>query len=124
MRFSLVLLYTVLIATLSLAHVPPPGDLPGWLGSLDKVAHFGMYGLYALILMFWKARSQGENRQGMILAVLWATFYGMLMEILQAMLPQQMRDFSWGDFAANALGALAGVFVWRRTRFQRWAAAK
>ena len=119
MRLFLVILTSLTIAILSLANVSAPRDLPSWLDSLDKAAHFGMYGLYAIILLSWRRCPEGDNRQGMILTILWAAFYGMLMEILQELLPRQMREFSWGDAIANALGATVGAFVWRQRRISR-----
>ena len=52
------------------------------------------------------------ERPYLALAWLYATSYGLLIEVLQVMLPWRSADFL--DAAANALGAAVGVGLGRR----------
>ncbi len=113
------LLYSVLIAILSLIHLSAPRDIHPWLSPIDKVAHFRIYALYAIVLLMWGRRSKHGLRTRLFMTILWATFYGMLMEVIQRMLPQQMREFSWAGALANALGATAGALIAYRQQRHR-----
>mgnify|MGYP001559667290 CR=1 FL=1 len=102
-RWTLCCVYTGLVTVLSLlpsgaldkVSVPIPG--------IDKVAHFAMYAVYALLLA-WTARAPG-HRGRWILIILYCTTYGLLMECLQPLLNPGDRQFSIADMGANALGA-------------------
>jgi VanZ family protein len=99
--------WTTIIPALSLlpacffsgaAHM---GRIPG----MDKIVHALIYGIQtALLIGAWRSfRPCGPDR---VLACAGAaSAYGFLMEVLQRILTTS-RQFSWGDMAANLLGAL------------------
>lgn len=91
-----------------------PGDklptIPDWsrLFSPDKVAHFGAYAFFALLLsVCFSERGRINNT---VKAVLLASCFGAIMEVLQA-LAGTGRSFDFIDMAANCLGALFGGII-------------
>jgi hypothetical protein len=99
--------YTALVTWLSL--LPSASfDLTGpCIPHIDKVAHFLMYGGYVVALSLGAGLRRGLRFGRMAGAVVFASSYGVLMEFAQAWLRPGDRGFSFGDMAANALGALA-----------------
>ena len=94
--------------------VPEGPDIP-W---LDKAAHIVQY--LALAWLLVQAIRAGHLEDGSYLWLAWieATSYGLLIELVQAMLPWRSADLL--DAAANALGAAAGVWLGRRTARDRF----
>lgn len=93
-----------LLWTATLFALSSRPTLPVGLGSgLDKVAHFGAYGLLGLLL------ARGQARSG--ITVLWAVAAGMLIgaldEIYQGFVPGRATEFA--DWIADTLGILTGV---------------
>jgi VanZ family protein len=108
------------------------------IGYLDKVAHLGAYLLFAWLLIqaiqttrrgqtptaisFSLAVSdperaaQGSNpkreREPLLLAWVCATSYGLLIELVQGLLPWRSADVA--DAAMNAVGAALGVWLGER----------
>jgi VanZ family protein len=86
--------------------------IPDWfaLFSPDKVAHFGAYGVFALllsVLIFDHSVKRAISR-----AILIAAAYGVGMEMLQAV-SGTGRSFDYVDMVANLLGAmLGGLAFW------------
>jgi len=80
---------------------------PDWdlLFTPDKVAHFGAYGLFAVLLSVNFVERRGV--WGIGLAVILAALFGVLMEILQG-ISGTGRNFDPVDMVANLLGALLG----------------
>ena len=105
-RWTLCLLYTVALAVLSLLPSSTFQPIPLILQYMDKVVHFLMYSIYALLL-YW-AVGVRHRRRWLYLAgiVLFCTAYGCTMEVLQQILRPDDRMFSLGDIAANTAGAL------------------
>ena len=104
-----------------------PGErmptVPDWfsLFSPDKVAHFGAYGVFALLLSVTFAEYQ--TKQPLLKAIILATVYGVLMEILQG-LSGTGRQFDPVDMVANFLGALlGGLAYWLLTLLRKKATA-
>ncbi len=104
------LAWTAIIPMLSLL---PPSFFSGAnkltvIPGMDKIVHALIYGIQtALLIGAW--RSIRPDDQFMI----WkcaaaATAYGALMEVLQRACTTS-RQFSWGDLAANAAGALLAM---------------
>ena len=97
---------------LGLLSLAPPSALPvravRFPGG-DKVAHFLMYAGLAALLRWATARR--PPRAWVALALV--AGYGLLMEVLQATITGGTRFFSWGDVAANALGAAVGWWLSR-----------
>ncbi|MFN3479588.1 MAG: VanZ family protein [Thermodesulfovibrionales bacterium] len=99
---------------LILSTIPVPKTDVGPKG-LDKIVHFTIYGITALL--FWKFL-YNKGGQGIIalISVLTATLYGLIIELIQSLLPY--RSFSVSDILSNFLGAVTFVVLWRINPFQ------
>ena len=81
--------------------------IPNWsdLFSPDKVAHFGAYAIFAVLLSLpLYAR---YNFRGILAAVVASASFGALMEFLQGV-SGMGRDADYVDMVANLLGAILG----------------
>lgn len=80
----------------------------------DKVVHFLVYGIMTI---FFLSRLQLEKNISEVLAItiaiVAATIFGGLMEILQGLYTAG-RTASMGDFIANALGAVVASVAYRK----------
>lgn len=111
MKISLLILYSLLIAYVSLANdssadatVP---DLNSYgISYLDKLAHAGAYALLGIMAVM----AFGTNRSISVCIIL--IIYGLILETLQHWVP--LREPSLADFMANVVGVLLGVL------FMRW----
>jgi VanZ family protein len=97
-------LFLLVVSLLPGRNIP---SIPNWfsLFSPDKVAHFGAYGLFALLLS--AAFSESRIKRAIPYAVSVAAIYGIVMEILQGM-SGTGRQFDLVDMVANFLGAILG----------------
>ena len=86
----------------------PETDLPA-----DKIAHFVLYGLTAILLFRYFIR-RTTGRTAFYKAVALASIYGAAMEVVQYFLPH--RSFSFGDMAANAAGAFLACLVYKKVK--------
>ena len=86
---------------------------------LDKLVHFGIYGILSLLIVIG-LKKQYERpllrfKAGHY-AVGFSVIYGCLMEIIQLFIPD--RGFDYRDMIANAIGGLSGyvifVLIYRR----------
>ena len=85
--------------------------------SPDKIAHFGAYAVFAVLLAV-AFRNRGRW-SSLLLAFLTASVFGILMEVAQA-LSQTGREYDPVDMLANCLGALLGcLLVWAGRRLLR-----
>ena len=82
-------------------------------GELDKVIHVCEYLLFAWLLVQAMSLDSSAGREYLWWAWIYATSYGLLMELLQGLVP--WRSGSLADAAANAVGAALGVWIGRRT---------
>lgn len=106
-RGLLCIAYTILLAVLSLLPKTSLDRIPRFFPGEDKVAHFLAYGFYALLLLWGLGvRRNGPRWVWVAIVTAACTTYGVLLELLQAALPQVGRAFSFSDMAANAAGAL------------------
>ncbi|TCJ14076.1 hypothetical protein EPD60_08675 [Flaviaesturariibacter flavus] len=111
LRLSITALYFGLCCYLFLL----PGDaLPkeNWLDRIffDKWVHIGLFGLLAL-LCCWCLQNVGPRAGRILLAALCC--YGMLVEVVQGLWVPH-RSFDLWDFVADAAGAAAGLWLWKR----------
>ena len=91
-----------------LSVVPTGPDLG--VSHLDKIAHLCEYLVFAWLLVHAVRGSRViEARSYLWMAWIYATSYGLLMELLQALVPWRTADLA--DAAANALGAALGVWI-------------
>ena len=98
--------YTFLLIILSLIPIPDSGIPKFKLFELDKLIHFFMYLFFAII---WGLNSKNfiQNRTRIFF---YAVLFGLGLEIFQHVL-HFGRYFDWGDFVANSVGVLFGVFI-------------
>ena len=98
--------YGLLLAFVSLAPGSQLPKIPDWsnLFSPDKVAHFGAYAIFALLLSVLYSE---RGTRGILIAIFIAAAFGTLMEFLQAVAGTG-RSFDPVDMAANLMGALLG----------------
>ena len=94
---------------LSVVPVEPRVAIP----YLDKVAHGGEYLVFAWLLVQAMRASGGREPAYLLWAWMSATSYGLLMELVQAMIPWRCAEFA--DAVANAVGAAIGVWIGNRT---------
>lgn len=92
----------------------PGRDLPSvsiW--EFDKIVHFGVYFLLAVLLYFgWKKQQTVPHlhHQTKLKIILICVAYGFGVEVLQEWLTAD-RHFDWFDAIANGVGGLAGGWV-------------
>ena len=105
-RWIICFLYTIVVTVLSLI---PSSDLPRFpIPHLDKIGHFGLYGLYALLLV-WTLRIEAPSRRACFLVGLFCVGYGVAMEILQKTLCHSGRQLEIGDIVANTIGVVGAI---------------
>ena len=98
--------YTLILIILSLVPVPDLG-LPSFkLLEFDKLIHFIMYLIFALI---WGLKIENFLERKMEISA-YLILFGLGLEILQHALPFG-RYFDLGDFVADSIGVLFGVFI-------------
>ena len=90
--------------------IPEGPDLS--VGHLDKIAHLCEYLLFAWLLVQAVRTGRAPEPEYRLWVWLYATSYGVLIELIQAMVP--WRSAEWGDALANAAGAALGVWVGKR----------
>jgi VanZ family protein len=101
--------YMGLIFYLSSLHNIPLPSLPR---NFDKIIHMCAY--IPLAYMFYLAlRKSGINKYTFVLALIFASIYGVTDELHQVIVPG--RDASAGDLLADALGAFLGSLTARIT---------
>ena len=79
---------------------------------LDKAGHLCAYLLFAWLLVQAIRRHHFPQREYPLLAWMCVTGYGLLMEMIQLMVP--WRSAEWGDVLINAAGAALGVWLGQR----------
>ncbi len=79
----------------------------------DKIVHFLEYFLLAFLTAFALVRGTKRSRQWqMQMAIIFPVLYGILLEVIQLVVPG--REMSFLDIGANVAGVLAGAFVGMR----------
>jgi VanZ family protein len=128
MRWAACLFYSILVVYLSLMSSRALSDFAADIPCEDKIGHFGVYGLYAALLL-WTIRG-GEDfsvavmRRQEALIVAYCSAFGILMEILQGTLCHGDRWFEVGDILADIAGALTFTVLVRLLTRQRQSAAQ
>jgi len=87
----------------------PKTELPA-----DKIEHFIAYGITAIL--FFRHFVTRRTLHAFWLSVIVSSAFGASMEVVQSLVPY--REFSFGDMAANAAGALvfSSVYWYGRRR--------
>jgi len=99
------LAYTAIIFLLSFI---PVGSPPRIWSAQDKAAHFLEFALLSALL-FRALRPGGGLLRTLLIAFLASTGMGVLVELVQALIPSRSAEFL--DVAADAAGALAGALA-------------
>lgn len=83
---------------------------------IDKMAHFGMYGIWAFLVVYaWTSNSSLPSNKVMWLTFLFGTLLGILLEFGQYTITYG-RSFEIGDIVANGVGSIMGA--WINTKIQ------
>jgi VanZ family protein len=96
------------VFVLSIVPVEPKVEVP----HLDKAIHLCEYLLFAWMLMQAVRASRMPEPDYRLWVWIYATSYGLLIEIVQAMVPWRSADVA--DALMNAIGAAAGVWIGER----------
>jgi VanZ family protein len=75
---------------------------------LDKVVHFLLYGITAIL--FYKVLRLGLKQGYIFFPIALASLYGLLLEVVQHFV--SYRSFSLADIIANILGAMVFVLAY------------
>lgn len=94
------------LIVLALMIMRPPSEMSDFsIRGLDKIAHFGVFGLMAFLYALAYVPSSKKSLPWLVM--LSVAFYGIILECLQSLSFTQ-RDFDIFDIIANIIGALAG----------------
>jgi VanZ family protein len=99
--------YAAAILYVSVIPIPDGPQVP----YLDKVAHLCQYLLFAWLLVQAVRTARLKEQEYVALAWMFATSYGILIELIQGLLPWRSADV--GDGLFNAAGAALGAWVGR-----------
>ena len=107
LSWAAVWVYAVFLFIVSVVPVTPAVSWP----YLDKVVHLCEYLVFAWLLRV-ALRATRPAPAALRLAWLWATGYGALIELAQALIPWRSADLA--DAIVNGVGAAIGVWITRR----------
>ena len=118
--------WILLITILSLVRFPDDPVIGLEIPYLDKFVHFTFYFVAAILAFFFLKeafpKQLGFNKI-LLISLLFACFYGILMEVLQSTM-SMARSGDAMDVWANCLGGLIGVLLiklwFSGDRAQRW----
>lgn len=99
----------IIIATGTPGDRIPSIEIPG----LDKVVHFGMHFLFAMLVhraFLYHANGIIRKSHTLLLTVLFVSLFGIIVEWYQAFIP--MRNPTIGDGIANILGAVVYMVLY------------
>ncbi len=109
--FFLVVISTGAIAWASLAKLVVPTGIK--IHGSDKLAHCIVYFVLTLVwfcFFFFSEKLNKNLKQSLAIASVVAILYGILMEVLQAMLTTY-RSSDWYDIAANTTGTIFAIMI-------------
>ena len=99
----------IIIATGTPGDRVPSINIPG----LDKVVHFGMHFLFAMLVhraFLYHANGIIRKSNTLLLTVLFVSLFGIIVEWYQTFIP--MRNPTIGDGIANILGAVVYMVLY------------
>lgn len=117
--FPLVIYWLILFALTSL-----PTKMAISVGVNDKIEHFGAYGLLSVFLylsLTLQEKYQLLNKYAATFSVLIASFYGMLDEFHQMLVPGRSTEFlDWlADFLGSVLAVLISRFIFEKLKMDQ-----
>ena len=109
-RRYLALLTGWIAILITLTSIPNPDFGEGFPG-MDKVAHFGFYGVAGFLCALWRRESGRSGRRAVAFAVVFVVLLGASDEIHQRWIPGRSMDFlDWvSDIAGGVAGALSSL---------------
>ncbi|MCX2719037.1 VanZ family protein [Lentiprolixibacter aurantiacus] len=105
--------WILLITVLSLVHFPEDPVKGLEIPHLDKLVHFTFYFVASILACFYLKEAFGKQlgfNKILLISLLFAWFYGILIEVLQSTITTN-RSGDMYDVWANCLGALIGVLL-------------
>ncbi len=117
--FKWVILWTLILLILSSSSGIQLPDVS--LFEPDKLAHFGVYGIYVFLFFIVFAKVGLDNWKTRIGASIWCSFYGFLMEVMQYQFFPN-RYFEIPDNVANISGVLFTLIIFSifKNRFSKF----
>ncbi len=109
--FVLVTVITSALAWASLSRIVVPVDIK--VEGSDKIAHFIAYFVLTSVwfsFFFFSEKLNKSFKKSLIIASVFCVLFGMLMEVLQALLTNY-RSSEWYDVIANTSGTIFVVFI-------------
>jgi VanZ family protein len=108
-KFSILVALIIMYLSLTSSHTFD--KVPGFnIPYIDKIVHIGMYFGLMSVIMLENRRSLKISRDLFLLGLV-PLFYGILMEILQAILTVT-RTASFYDALADSVGILISILLW------------
>lgn len=108
LRFARVIAVAAAVAFVSLW--PSSGEGIELFPQADKAGHFAMYALLSFVCAGTVKQDEIKTAKIKVFIVVLCALYGLLIEILQELMPYG-RTFEWLDAVANLAGALAGMLI-------------
>jgi VanZ family protein len=109
-RFTLSIIYLIIIVLLSLLPASDLPDIPYFSGE-DKWIHFCMYAGLGFVTC-WSLDTRGKRMPHLFLLLTGVFLWGVLMEVLQRLMANG-RSLEFLDMLANLAGAIAGLIVYK-----------
>lgn len=103
-KYIKLIFWVLAIAVLVLSSIP--GSVSHSIQHLDKLAHFGTFFALSILLLFAYKFSKPFFTTALVMAL-----FGLAIEVLHLYVPR--RVFSMYDFAADLLGIMVALIVFR-----------
>jgi len=100
-------IWLLLLFIISIAYTPAISIGAGL--HIDKLVHFILYGVTALMFLT-VLRAKKGGKKSMLYAFLLSSLFGFIIEIIQSFTPH--RRFETADILTNTLGAAAFIICW------------
>lgn len=120
-RFIPLMLWAILVYILLTLPGKDFGNMEINIPNLDKLVHMALFGG----CVFWFGFAvininRNVTRTRTVCIMLIACLYGIAMEYVQKYFTHGTRDFSYGDMAADSLGAVVAYFLirWITVKYQ------
>ncbi len=106
-KYIKVVFWILAFAVLVLSSMP--GAISHSINNVDKLAHFGAFFLLSILLLFAYKFSKPFFTTALVMAL-----FGFAIEVLHLYVPR--RVFSMYDFAADLLGIIIALIIYRMIR--------
>lgn len=108
-KYIKMVFWVLAFSVLVLSSMPGAGAISDSIKNVDKLAHFGAFFLLTILLLFAYKFSKPFFTTALVMAL-----FGFAIELLHLYVPQ--RVFSLYDFAADLLGIIAALIIYRMIR--------